>query len=90
MYTYVVLIHVLFFLCFLTDDEIVRYSNYLLPQVSKDRLRPYVGRLVEVLLECFKDDSWPVRDGETRGMNTALLCVLPLIAITSFHMQLHA
>lgn len=33
-------------------------------QVSKDSLRSYIGQLITVLLECFKDDSWPVRDGE--------------------------
>lgn len=32
-------------------------------QVSKDCLRPHISKLVTVLLECFKDDSWPVRDG---------------------------
>ena len=32
-------------------------------QVSHDVLSPHVSELVKVLLECFKDDSWPVRDG---------------------------
>jgi hypothetical protein len=30
--------------------------------VSHDVLSPHVSELVKVLLECFKDDSWPVRD----------------------------
>ena len=33
-------------------------------KVSPDRLRTHIGSLVGALLDCFKDDSWPVRDGE--------------------------
>ena len=32
-------------------------------QVSSDVLRPHIPELVRVLLECFRDDSWLVRDG---------------------------
>ena len=33
-------------------------------KVSGDCLRPHISGLVNVLLDCFKDGSWPVRDGE--------------------------
>ena len=33
-------------------------------KVSPERLRTHIGSLVGALLDCFKDDSWPVRDGE--------------------------
>ena len=33
-------------------------------KVSPERLRTRIGSLVGALLDCFKDDSWPVRDGE--------------------------
>ena len=33
-------------------------------KVSSDCLRPHVPQLTSKLLDCFKDDSWPVRDGE--------------------------
>ena len=42
-------------------------------QVPRDSLRPFISRLISVLLECFKDDSWPVRDGErTNGSGTEI------------------
>ena len=33
-------------------------------QVSPDALSPHISELVAVLLECFRDDSWLVRDGQ--------------------------
>ncbi len=33
-------------------------------KVSGVSLRPHVPHLTSTLLDCFKDDSWPVRDGE--------------------------
>ena len=33
-------------------------------QVSPDAVRPHVGVLLEAMIECFKDEGWPVRDGE--------------------------
>ena len=33
-------------------------------QVNPDSLRPHVSDLLQALVCCFKDDSWPVRDGE--------------------------
>ena len=32
-------------------------------QVSSEVLRPHIPDLVKVLLQCFRDDSWLVRDG---------------------------
>ena len=32
-------------------------------QVSPEVLRPHIPDLVKVLLQCFRDDSWLVRDG---------------------------
>ena len=32
-------------------------------QVSPDVLRPHISDLAKVLLQCFRDDSWLVRDG---------------------------
>ena len=32
-------------------------------KLDKDRVRPYVMGLLDALLICFKDESWPVRDG---------------------------
>ncbi|XP_064405972.1 uncharacterized protein LOC135351009 [Halichondria panicea] len=43
-------------------------------KVNKDCLRPYVGRLVSVLLECFHDDSWPVRDAACLACGNFLGC----------------
>ncbi|XP_071785582.1 uncharacterized protein [Asterias amurensis] len=31
-------------------------------KINQDIVRPYVSSLLEGLLDCFKDDSWPVRD----------------------------
>ena len=47
-------------------------------QVSHDVLSPHVSELVKVLLECFKDDSWPVRDG-------ALLSVAHMYTLPLYH-----
>jgi hypothetical protein len=33
-------------------------------QVSPDAVRPHVGVLLEAMIECFKDEGWPVRDGK--------------------------
>ena len=33
-------------------------------QLDRDVVRPYVPKLLDALLVCFKDESWPVRDGE--------------------------
>lgn len=36
----------------------------LAAKISPHATRPYVERLLNTLLVCFQDDSWPVRDGE--------------------------
>ncbi|KAJ4426515.1 hypothetical protein ANN_27329 [Periplaneta americana] len=36
----------------------------LAAKIQPQAVRPYVERLLNTLLVCFKDDSWPVRDGE--------------------------
>ena len=33
-------------------------------KVSSECVRPHIPSLVNTLLDCFKDDSWPVRDGK--------------------------
>lgn len=33
-------------------------------KVSPDAVRPQVSKLVGALLDCFRDESWPVRDGK--------------------------
>ena len=48
-------------------NVIINLSYPLLPphlQVSRECLQPYIPKLIAVLLGCFRDDSWPVRDGE--------------------------
>ena len=39
-------------------------------QIDKGVVRPFVPQLLDALLVCFRDDSWPVRDGELRGLLT--------------------
>ena len=40
------------------------FFAFKIPQVNPDSLRPHVSDLLRALICCFKDDSWPVRDGE--------------------------
>ena len=35
----------------------------LLLKIPPETLRPHVKVLLKVLVDCFKDESWPVRDG---------------------------
>ena len=37
--------------------------NLSLLKVNPDSLRSHVAVLLQALVCCFKDDSWPVRDG---------------------------
>ena len=37
---------------------------YMFFQVDKAVVQSYIPQLLEALLKCFNDDSWPVRDGE--------------------------
>ena len=39
------------------------WHAWVLFQIDKSVVSPYVGKLLETLLICFNDDSWPVRDG---------------------------
>lgn len=32
-------------------------------QIDREVVRPHIPKLLEALLICFNDDSWPVRDG---------------------------
>lgn len=32
-------------------------------QIDREVVRPHIPELLEALLICFNDDSWPVRDG---------------------------
>lgn len=34
-------------------------------KISPDAVRPHVSQLVTALLDCFHDESWPVRDGKS-------------------------
>jgi hypothetical protein len=36
----------------------------LAAKIQPQAVRPHVERLLNTLLICFQDDSWPVRDGE--------------------------
>jgi hypothetical protein len=36
----------------------------LAAKIHPQAIRPYVERLLNTLLVCFQDDSWPVRDGK--------------------------
>jgi len=42
-------------------------------KIDADRTRAYVEDLVSALLECFKDDSWPVRDAACVSCGNLLL-----------------
>ena len=41
-------------------------------KVNKECLRPYIPQLMSTLIDCFNDDSWPVRDCEYRTLLTWL------------------
>ena len=43
-------------------------------KVSQDVLCPLVPRLIPVLLECFRDDSWPVRDAACLACGNFVAC----------------
>eukprot|EP00760_Papus_ankaliazontas_P012220 PhM_4_TR15223/c0_g1_i1/m.95670 len=49
------------------DNHAVREAachciSELATRIDKDGVRPFVGRLMDILLVAFQDDSWPVRD----------------------------
>ncbi|KAM7535399.1 hypothetical protein Aperf_G00000091356 [Anoplocephala perfoliata] len=45
-------------------------------KLPRDILRPHLNRLLEALITCFKDDSWPVRDAACIGLGN-LISVFP-------------
>ena len=57
-----------FSMCIFLDLIVTSFLSFsvfvLLSSGTRDSLRPSISQLISVLLECFKDDSWPVRDGE--------------------------
>lgn len=53
----------------LSDNHAVREAACaciaeLASKISNTAVSPYVNTLLETLLICFQDDSWPVRDGK--------------------------
>lgn len=38
-------------------------NDFVPLQIDRDVVRPFIPQLLEALLICFNDDSWPVRDG---------------------------
>jgi len=56
-----------YIICTQADNHAVREASCqciaeLANKINKNVLKPYVNKLLSTLLECFKDDSWPVRD----------------------------
>ena len=52
-------------------------------KVNKECLRPYIPQLMSTLIDCFNDDSWPVRDCEYHTLlhlTYLPLCVFFLLA----------
>jgi len=43
-------------------------------RVDKDAVRPYVPRLLTALIECFRDESWPVRDASCVASGKFIRC----------------
>ncbi|XP_023717328.1 uncharacterized protein LOC111869790 isoform X2 [Cryptotermes secundus] len=46
----------------------------LAAKIHPQATRPYVERLLETLLVCFQDDSWPVRDAACMACGNFILC----------------
>lgn len=51
----------------------------LAAKIHPQATRPYVERLLETLLVCFQDDSWPVRDGRYHTCVKLLSLVLIMV-----------
>ncbi|KAK2162572.1 hypothetical protein LSH36_96g05027 [Paralvinella palmiformis] len=43
-------------------------------KIDKDVVRPFVAKLLDALLVCFKDESWPVRDASCVSCGNFVLC----------------
>ena len=61
--------------------SIILFSIEIFYQVNPDNLRPHVSDLLEALVCCFKDDSWPVRDGTCMSIlnNNEMFQTYPLM-----------
>lgn len=46
----------------------------LAAKIEKEAVRPYVLELLETLVVCFQDDSWPVRDAACLACGNFILC----------------
>lgn len=46
----------------------------LASKVDQESTKPYVSQLLQTLLECFSDDSWPVRDAACLACGNFILC----------------
>lgn len=43
-------------------------------KIDKEKVRPHVKQLLEALLVCFQDDSWPVRDAACIACGNFVMC----------------
>uniref|UniRef100_A0A1X7SLH5 TOG domain-containing protein n=1 Tax=Amphimedon queenslandica TaxID=400682 RepID=A0A1X7SLH5_AMPQE len=43
-------------------------------KISPDAVRPHVSQLVTALLDCFHDESWPVRDAACLACGNFIAC----------------
>ncbi|CAI9744392.1 XP_029652912.1uncharacterized protein LOC115226077 [Octopus vulgaris] len=43
-------------------------------KIDKDAIRPYIGDLLNALVACFQDDSWPVRDAACLASGNFIEC----------------
>lgn len=46
----------------------------LASKIDPKALKPYVSKLLQTLLDCFGDDSWPVRDAACLACGNFILC----------------
>ena len=53
-------------------------------QVNPDCLRPHVSDLLQALVCCFKDDSWPVRDGKFCSLGNKMKIKVTGVIIRDF------
>ena len=58
--------------------DVALYKKYYLWQVDKDVVRSHVPKLLDALLVCFKDESWPVMDGRFLVFVISVTCVYSL------------
>ncbi|EEB20167.1 hypothetical protein Phum_PHUM604480 [Pediculus humanus corporis] len=63
----------------LSDNHAVREAACaciaeLASKISKEHVRPYVNELLNTLVICFQDNSWPVRDAACLACGNFILC----------------